>query len=284
VIGGVSLPSEQRHNERHTMKKFIALALVTVGVTVSARAQWIVYDPANTVQPVINTAQEIAKYIEIINNQVQQIQALTDQLNEFKHYESLFGDPKAVLLTTVQPLVYDLRKTEVGETLTALEGAVDAGEAMLYNASGLFTNIGTTFATPNGATVTRRETPYLPVAAVQKTTEDFLSVSTDATARRIALKEEIARTTTALKSATTDAEVQKLTGVLIGLSSALNNTDYEINQATASALVQDVANRNDAQRQIEAKKEQQHAEFTEAVQKYGQTFRLMNAPTAFPTP
>jgi hypothetical protein len=47
--------------------------------------------------------------------------------------------------------------------------------------------------------------------------------------------------------------------------------------------VQDIANRNDAQRQIEAKKEQQHAEFTEAVQKIRQTFRLMNAPTAFPT-
>ena len=79
----------------HTMKKFIALALVTLGITVSARAQWIVYDPANTVQSVINTAQEIAKYIEM-----------------------------------------------------------------------------------NGATVTRREAPYLPVAAVQKTTDNFLSVST----------------------------------------------------------------------------------------------------------
>src|SRR5213594_1964884 len=229
------------------MKKFIALTLVTIGVATSARAQWVVYDPTLHTQSILNTAQEIAKYIEMINNQVQQIQALTDQLNEFKHYEDLFGDPKAVLLTTVQPLVNDLRKTEVGETLTALEGAVDAGDAMLYNASGLFTSIGTTFNTPNGATVTRREAPYLPVAAVQKTTDNFLSVSTDATARRIALKEEIAQTTTALRRATTDAEVQKLTGVLIGLSSALNNTDYEINQATASAMVQDVANRNDAQ-------------------------------------
>jgi hypothetical protein len=266
------------------MKRLIALALVTFGIAASARAQWIVYDPANTVQSVINTAQEIAKYVEMIQNQVQQIQTLEDQLSEFKHYESLFGDPKAVLLTTVQPLVTDLRKTELGQTLTALEGAVDAGEAMLYDANGLFSSIGTTFNTPNGATVTRREAPYLPVAAVQKATDNFLSVSTDVTARRIALKEEIARTTTALKNATTDAEVQKLTGVLIGLNAALNNTDYEINQATASALVQDVANRNEAQRQIEAKKEQQHAEFTEAVQKYGQTFRLMNAPTAFPTP
>jgi len=266
------------------MKRLIALALVAVGIAGSARAQYIVYDPTMNMQQIMAQAQNIAKYIEMIQNQVQQIQTLTDQLNEFKHYEDLFGDPKAVVLTTVQPLVTDLRKTELGQTLTTLEGAVDAGQSMLYDANGLFHSIGTTFNTPNGATVTRLEAPYLPVAAVQKTTDNFLSVSTDATARRIALKEEIARTTEALKNAPTDAEVQKLTGVLIGLSSALNNTDYEINQATASALVQDVANRNDAQRQVEAKKEQQHAEFTEAVQKYGQTFRLMNAPTAFPAP
>ena len=155
---------------------------------------------------------------------------------------------------------------------------------MLYDASGLFHSIGTTFTTPNGQTVTRQQATYLPVAAVQKTTDNYLSVSTDATARRVALKDEIAATTEQLKSATTDAEVQKLQGVLIGLSSALNNTDYEINQATASALVQDIANRNDAQRQVEAQKQQQHAEFSEAVQQYGQTFKLMNAPTAFPTP
>ena len=29
---------------------------------------------------------------------------------------------------------------------------------------------------------------------------------------------------------------------------------------------------------------QDYAEFTEAMEKYGQKFRLMNAPTAFPTP
>ena len=125
------------------MKKFIALALVTVGVTVSARAQWIVFDSTVNVQSILSTAQEVAKFVEMINNQVQQIQTLTDQLNEFKHYEDLFGDPRRVVLTTVQPLVNDLRKTELGETLTALEGAVDAGEAMLYDANGLFTSIGT---------------------------------------------------------------------------------------------------------------------------------------------
>jgi len=181
-------------------------------------------------------------------------------------------------------LTDDLRKTELGQTLTTLEGEVNASQAMLYDASGLFHSVGTTFNTPNGQTVTRQQATYLPIAAVQKTTDNYLSVSTNATARRIALKQQVATTTDALKAATTDAEVQKLTGVLIGFSSALNNTDYEINQATTSAVVQDIANRNDAQRQVDAQKEQQHAEFTEALQKYEQTFRLMNAPTAFPTP
>ena len=266
------------------MKKLIALALVTLGVAVSARAQLVVYDPVNNVQQIINSVQEIAKFVEVINNQVQQIKALENQLDEFKHYEELFGDPKRVALAMVNSLTGDLRKTELGQTLTTLESTVNAGQAMLYDANGLYHSIGTTFDTPNGVTVTRRQPTYLPVAAVQKTTDNYLSVSTDATSRRIALKGQIAATTDALKAAQTDAEVQKLTGVLIGLSSALNNTDYEINQATTAALVQDIANRNDAQRQIEAKKEQQHAEFTEAMQKYGQKFRLMNAPTAFPTP
>ena len=74
------------------MKTLTALTLVTVGLTISARAQWIVYDPANTVQSVLNTAQEVAQMVQQINNQVRQIQQLTDQLNEFKHYEDLFGD------------------------------------------------------------------------------------------------------------------------------------------------------------------------------------------------
>jgi hypothetical protein len=266
------------------MKKIIALALVTAGISLSARAQWIVYDPTVNIEQIIDQAANIAKYVTMIENQVQQIQTLTDQLSEFKHYEDLFGDPKSVALSTVQPLLGDLKKTELGQTLTSLEATINTSDAMLYNAGGLFQSIGTTFTTPDGQTITRQATPFKPIAAVQKTTDNYLSVSTDAAARRVALKNQIAATTEQLKAATTDAEVQKLQGVLIGLSAALNNTDYEINQATASALVQDIANRNDTQRQVEAQQQQQHAEFTEAIQKYGQTFKLLNAPTAFPTP
>jgi len=48
------------------MKRLIALTLVTLSVTVSARAQWIVYDPVNSIQSILNTAQEIAKFVTMI--------------------------------------------------------------------------------------------------------------------------------------------------------------------------------------------------------------------------
>jgi hypothetical protein len=265
------------------MKKLITFTGLCLLCATQVRAQWTVYDPAVHTQTILNGVQEIAKFIEVINNQVQQISVLTEQVNEFKEYKGLFGDPSKVLLATVGPLVDDLRKTELGETLTALADAADAGEAMVYTASGLYRSVGTEFTTPGGSMVTRRREPYLAVAAVQKTTENYLAVSTDAAARRVALKQQIAATSEQLRSATTDAEVQKLSAVITGLSAALESTDQEVAQATASAVVQDIANRADAQRQVEAKKEQQHAEFTEAVTKYGQTFRLLNAPVTFPT-
>jgi hypothetical protein len=77
------------HSSLLTTARYLHVTAARLGVP--ARAQWIVYDPANPVQSVINTAREIAKFIEMINNQVQQIQTLTEQLDEFKHYESLFA-------------------------------------------------------------------------------------------------------------------------------------------------------------------------------------------------
>ena len=271
------------NRKQSNMRRSIILTLAMLGGALAARAQWVVYDPTMHMQQIMDTARQMAQFVSMVNNQISQIRTLTDQVNEFKHYEDLFGDPSKVLLPAVQPLVNDLDKTELGQTLGAIQTTVTASQAMVYNGAGLFHAIGKTFTTPDGRTVTRPQAPFLPIAAVQETTDNFLAVSADAAARRVALKRQIAAATDQLKAATTDAQVQKLSGVLVGLSAALNNTDYELNQASASALVQEAANRNDAQRQLEADKQQARADFTEAAQRYGQTFRLLDAPTPFPT-
>ncbi|HEX3718293.1 MAG TPA: P-type conjugative transfer protein TrbJ, partial [Verrucomicrobiae bacterium] len=73
------------------MKKIIAIAAIALPVAFSAHAQWIVYDPTMNVQQILDEAESIAKYVTMIDNQVQQLTTLNNQLSEFKNYESLFG-------------------------------------------------------------------------------------------------------------------------------------------------------------------------------------------------
>jgi hypothetical protein len=140
------------------------------------------------------------------------------------------------------------------------------------------------FQTPRGQTIQRPADQYKPFAAINDTANNFVTVADNAAQRRKSIKDEIAQTTEQLQNATTDAEVQKLHGVLTSLNGDLASTDDEVNQAASSAMVQDIQNRNDQQKQIQALTEQQNAEFEESVSNYTAKFQLLDAPTTFPTP
>ena len=266
------------------MKKIIAATLIALPLAFSARAQWIVYDPSMNVQQIIDEAESIAKYVTMIDNQVQQINTLTSQLNEFKNYESLFGNPSQVVLSMVAPLATDLKSLEPGLNLENLVANANGNTALTFNDNGIYATAGTSFQTPGGQTIQRPADQYKPFAAIINTASNYVSVADNAAQRRATIKAQIAQTTEQLQNATTDAEVQKLHGVLTSLNGDLASTDDEVNQAAASAMVQDIQNRNDQQKQILALTEQQNAEFTEAVSNYTAKFKLLNAPTVFPTP
>ena len=266
------------------MKKLITIMAVALPLAFSARAQWIVYDPTVNIEQIVSQAEDIAKYVQMIENQVQQIQTLGDQLSEFKNYESLFGNPSQVTLSMVPTLNADLQSLEPGQNLENLVGNADGNYALTYNDSGLYATVGSSFQTPGGQTIQRPADQYKPFAAINRTADNYVAVADDAAKRRATIKDQIAQTTEQLQNATTDAEVQKLHGVLTSLNADLASTDDEVNQAATSAMVQDIQNRNDQQKQIQALTEQQNAEFEESVSNYAAKFQLLNAPTVFPTP
>ena len=266
------------------MKKLIAVIAVALPLAFSARAQWIVYDPISNVQQILDETENLAEYVDMVENQVQQIDTLTSQLNEFKNYESLFGNPSKVLLSMVAPLDTDLKNLEPEVNLENLVADADGNIALNFNDSGIYAKVGVSFQTPRGQTIQRPVNQYQPFAAIINTASNFVAVADNAAQRRSTLKDEIAQTTEQLQNATTDAEVQKLHGVLTSLNGDLASTDDEVNQAVDSALVQDIQNRNDQQKQIQALTEQKNAEFTESVSNYTAKFQLLNAPTTFPTP
>jgi len=255
-------------------------ALCALG-TSTVRAQWIVYDPAMNTQQILDTAQEIAKYVEMINNQVQQITTLQNQLNSVNHYIDLFGDPANIKVAALATLSNDLLKSEAGQNLNALVSLAKGENALSYNGSGLYINVGASFNTVKGS-VPRGADSYRHFAVVNQATENYLAVSTNAAARRIALKAEIQQNLAALQSAKTDAEVQKLSVAIAAQSADLNSVDHEVNQSLASALVQDVENRNDERKQQQAIAEQRQAEFREAITNYSIKFQLLSEPVHFP--
>jgi len=260
-----------------------AAIISSVLCVASVRAQMVVYDPVNNIQSILNQVENVAKYVEMIQNQIQQITTLKSQLHELEHYNEIFGDPSKVLsLPSVNGLIQDLQNTGVGQAIGDLQNLADGVAALKYDANGLYHNIGETFQTPNGDTIAREDNRYRPFAAVNETTKNYADVYADVVARRQALKQEIAATTAQLRSASTASEVQKLTGVLIGLNGALAAADKEIDQAVSLSIVQDAENRNDKEKQALARIEEQRAEFTESVQKYSSTVRLSAEPPTFP--
>jgi hypothetical protein len=265
------------------MKKLIAVIAVALPLAFSARAQWIVYDPTSNIQQIMDEAENMAEFVSMIDNQVQQIQTLGQQLSQFENYESLFGNPSQVVLSMVAPLDTDLKSLEPGLNLENLVANADGNDALTYNDSGIYATVGVSFQTPRGQTIQRPADQYKPFAAVINSASNYVTVADNAAQRRATIKDEIAQTTEQLQNATTDAEVQKLHGVLTSLNGDLASTDDEVNQAASSALVQDIQNRNDQQKQVQALTEQQNAEFTEAVSNYTAKFQLLNQPVQFPT-
>ena len=265
------------------MKKLIALTAIALSLAFSARAQWVVYDPTVNIEQILSEAENLAEYAEMIDNEVQQITTLGDQLSEFKNYESLFGNPSQVALSMVPALDSDLQSLEPGLNLENLVASADGSAALTYNDSDIYATVGVSFQTPRGQTIQRPADQFKPFAAVINSASNYVAVADNAAQRRAAIKDQIAQTTQQLQNATTDAQVQKLQGVLTSLNADLASTDDEVNQAASSALVQDIQNRNDRQKQIQALTEQQDAEFEEATSNYVATFQLLDQPTTFPT-
>jgi len=265
------------------MKKLIAVIAVALPLAFSARAQWIVYDPISNVQQILDETENLAEYVDMVENQVQQIDTLTSQLSEFKNYESLFGNPSQVVLSMAAPLENDLKSLEPEINLENLVTSADGNYALTYNDNGIYASVGVNFQTPRGQTVQRPSDLYKKFAAINDTANNFVSVADNAAQRRATIKDEISQTTEQLQNATTDAQVQKLHAVLTSLNGDLASTDDEVNQAVDSAVVQDIQNRNDQQKQVQALTEQQNAEFEEATSNYTKAFQLLTEPTTFPT-
>jgi len=264
--------------------KFIASLITAVLFTAPmVCAQLVVTDPVAHTLTRIDHAQDLAKYIEMINNQVTQINTLTQQLQQIQAYVKAFGNPASLLnITGANQLVGSLQLNGIGQTLTQLQRTANGIQALQYTGNGLYTSLGQSFTTPGGTTLPFNQQLYRKYGAIQDDSRNFQSVTDDVLRRRETLRNNIASTTSKLQASTTDAETQKLNGVLIGYNAELATVDHEIDNAAGQVLTQDAENRADKERDDQARREERQAQIQESFRRYGEVFQLETTPPTFP--
>jgi hypothetical protein len=226
----------------------------------SAHAQFIVNDPVAVAQSAVQHTIELAQYVEMVSNQVEQINLLTSQLSEVTAYVEAFGDPSSLLsITGADQIIGQLRLPSSGQLLGDLQRASSGATSLTNTSGGLFRPIENIDI--SGVHIPRHEELYRKYGALEDTESNYRTVHEESADRIKTLKENISETTRALQSATTDAEVQKLQGTLASQNAQLTALQGDVQNAATQVLVQDVLNRNDAEKQEEAEREKNAAEW-----------------------
>lgn len=238
------------------LTSFVALSLVPA----KSHGQLIVEDPGAIAQSAMQHAIDLGKYVEMISNQVEQINLLTSQLQQVTAYVEAFGDPAALLqITGADQIISQLQQQPIGQLLGDLQQAASGMQSLQYNANGLYRSIED--ISISGVAIPRSEDLYKKYGALENTAENFQTVHEETSGRIRSLKRDIASTTTALQAATTDAEAQKLQGVLASQQAELAALQAEVQHAASQVAVQDTLNRNDEEKQSQAQREKDAAEW-----------------------
>ncbi|GAA5143742.1 hypothetical protein GCM10023213_32340 [Prosthecobacter algae] len=258
------------------MKRIILIAgLAVIGLAPhKTNAQVVVEDPIAIAQSATQHAIDLAKYVEMISKQVEQINLLTSQLQQVTAYVEAFGDPSALLqITGADNIISQLQQQPIGQLLEQLQETASGVQSLQNNANGLYRSIEN--ISISGVEVPRAESLYRKFGALENTVDNFQTVHEQAQGRIQSLKREISSTTTSLQAATTDAQVQKLQGVLASQRAELAALQAEVQQAASQVTVQDTLNRNDEEKQAQAQREKDAAEWGITTQEFD---KLMTLP------
>ena len=249
-------------------KRLLIIATTFLLALPAARAQLVVEDVLSIAQDAVNQVVDLAKYVEMVNNQVQQINTMTQELQQTVAYVKAFGDPAQLLeITGVNELMSELDLSCVGQTLGELRQTASGIQSLKNNATGLYQGI--TDVSFSGIEVPRVADFYKPFSALENASSNYTTVYGDVTQRRQTLKGQMVRTIDRLQASTTDAETQKLQGVVTAQAAQLQSLDDEIANAASQAVVQDISNRNDEAKQQQARNEEIAAERHDALKKFG---------------
>jgi septal ring factor EnvC (AmiA/AmiB activator) len=255
-------------------KKLLICGWLLVQFVAGAPIQaYVVHDPIHTLlnimQQCIGQAsqatyhvQDIAKYTEMINKQIEQINQLTTVINQNIDHLKRFGDPDSYInMLSLDNLLAEVEKTKqgLGRTIGDVSQTVNGLQAIKNNGAGLYNDLSQ-LSDKFGHPVQLQADNFKKFGAVQTLYEDYNRELNDTNRAIARLQTEKAETLQRLNAAGSLVEVQKLTAKLQGVQTSLDNLFARAHNSAVKVLVQEAANRNDEARRAEAAAEKRAQE------------------------
>jgi hypothetical protein len=224
-----------------------------------------VHDPIHTtlnvlqqvigqVKQELQHAEDVTKYAQMIQKQVQQIQQFTTMINQNVEQLRRIGDPNTyVNMLGLDALFNEMSRLKqgLGSTLAEFEQTVDGIATLKETTNGLYQDIS---KMPDrfGKAVQYDVNSFKRFGAVQDMYKSFDTEVEQTNRSLTVLQHEKQSTLQQLNSAGSLIEVQKLTGKLQSVESAIQDTINRTNIAAQKVLVQHAANQNDQARMEQA--------------------------------
>ncbi|AHF94622.1 hypothetical protein OPIT5_22140 [Opitutaceae bacterium TAV5] len=230
--------------------KLTAVAGLAAVVATPLPAAWPVTDVSNLVvnrliQSSMNSnhAQVIAQWAQQLEKLNTQIRQLEDQLAQQRRIREVMGEPT---VAGARIVLDSLGATELarhyGETAQAIRRLADAVAALQNTADGLFDSLDD--RTSLGTPFTRDPTLYRRFAAVEAQAAQAESVSAALDVRSGELQADLAATLQQLRTATTQAEVDKLNVKVTAINGQLAELSARRRDEADKLRAQQILNEN----------------------------------------
>jgi len=232
----------------------------------AAFGQWMVFDPANHIVNLGIESAQHANHLEVLRQWAQQLERLNQQIRQLeqqlaeqRRIRQVLGDPTAAGVRVIlDNLGADELARQYGQNLEAIQRLANAIFSLRRTAEGIYRALED--KTVLNQPFTRQAVTYRRFAAVDAQAESVGHVFGQTQARTERLQRDLAATLTALKSATTQAEVDKLNGQIAALNGQLAVIASQRRDETDKLQALQIQNENQAAKERQDLLEKQIAD------------------------
>ena len=254
------------------MKTNLRSLLVLTVVLISSgpvKATLVVFDPISTAQNVVQQvidrvvqaaqhAEDMAKYVQMIENQTQQIAQLTTMISQNVQQLERLGNPQTYInMLSLNTILADIQRTMngVGTTIAEFQQTANGVMALKNTANGLYQDLSQ-LKDQFGNPIQFQPNMFTKFGVVQNMYQSFSTEMTQTNQALAILLQQKQQILQQLNGASSLIETEKLKSQLQAVEANISGATARLGVYSQKIMVQSAVNQNDAARVQEAQRQQ----------------------------